>query len=210
MYYNSRGRKLIKPIEIIKNERKSIFKTSRIDQLMGLEGRIRNIYYRCWNIILKEAPSFTKRKKRPPNNEVNALISFGNSLIYTATLSEIYHTQLDPSISFLHEPGTKRFSLSLDISEIYKPILIDRMIFKLWNNNEIRSSSFKKNGDICLINDQGRLVMLKEFDERMKTTIKHRKTGKHLTYKQLIRRECYKLIKHVIGDEQYTPFKAWW
>jgi len=210
LYYQSRGRELGNAIESIEKESASIYESGAVDQLMGIEGRIRSTYYSCWNDILKEAPSFDKRKKRPPDNEVNALISFGNSLMYTATLSEIYYTQLDPTISFLHEPGTRRFSLSLDISEIFKPLVIDRMIFKLWNNGEIDTSDFTKKEGICLLSDKGRMTMVQDFDERMKTTIKHRKSGKHLTYRQLIRSECYRLIKHMIGDETYKPFKAWW
>ncbi|MDL0298323.1 CRISPR-associated endonuclease Cas1, partial [Clostridioides difficile] len=73
----------------------------------------------------------------PPKDPVNALMSFGNSIMYTNVLSEIYKTQLDPTISFLHEPSTKRFSLSLDIAEIFKPIIIDTIIFSLINNKRI-------------------------------------------------------------------------
>jgi CRISP-associated protein Cas1 len=58
------------------------------------------------------------------------LISFGNSLLYATTLSEIYRTQLNPTVSFLHEPSARRYSLSLDLSEIFKPIIVDRTIFK--------------------------------------------------------------------------------
>lgn len=65
----------------------------------------------------------------PPDNMINSLISFVNTLIYTKVLSEIYHTQLNPTISYLHEPGVRRFSLSLDIAEVFKPLIGDRLIF---------------------------------------------------------------------------------
>ena len=55
---------------------------------------------------------FDQRVRNPPDNAVNALISFGNSLVYTTCLTEIYRTQLSPLISFLHEPGNRRFSLA--------------------------------------------------------------------------------------------------
>lgn len=96
------------------------FNISSISELMGLEGRVRNIYYSSFNQFLPEDFYMEKREKRPPTNPINALISLGNSLIYSTVLTEIYHTQLDPSISFLHEPSEKRFSLSLDISEIFQ------------------------------------------------------------------------------------------
>jgi len=80
-------------------------------------------------INIDQEIDFTKRVKRPPANMVNALIRFGNSMVYISCLAEIYRTQLNPLISYLHEPGTKRFSLSLDLAEIFKPLLADRLIF---------------------------------------------------------------------------------
>jgi CRISP-associated protein Cas1 len=65
--------------------------------------------------------------RRPPDNILNALISFGNSLVYAAVLGQIYRTQPNPTLSFLHEPGVRRFSLSLDLAEIFKPLLTDRI-----------------------------------------------------------------------------------
>ena len=70
------------------------------------------------------------------------MISYCNSLLYTKILSEIYKTQLNPTISYLHQPGTNRFSLSLDISEIFKPLIVDRMIFAMLNKNQITQDDF--------------------------------------------------------------------
>ena len=88
--------------------------------------------------------NFNKRVMHPPDNMINSLISFVNSLIYAKTLSEVYHTQLNPTISYLHEPGARRFSLCLDISEIFKPLIGDRLIFSLLNKRQITEDSFTK------------------------------------------------------------------
>jgi len=80
---------------------------------------------------LREDFSIEKREKHPPTNPLNALISFANSLVYTTVLSEIYHTQLNPCVSFLHQPGERRYSLALDIAEIFKPLIGDPIIFNL-------------------------------------------------------------------------------
>jgi len=82
------------------------------------------------------------RSYRPPKNEVNALISFGNMMCYSQCLRAIYQTQLHPAISFLHEPGERRFSLSLDVAEIFKPLLVDRVLFKVLNKRMIQSNQF--------------------------------------------------------------------
>lgn len=130
-YYNSRGKDLKNDMIAIDSLRKKIMLTNTIEELMGIEGNIRKVYYSAWNIIVNQEINFEKRVKRPPDNMINSLISFVNSLIYTKVLTEIYKTQLNPTISYLHEPGVRRFSLSLDIAEIFKPLLGDRLIFFL-------------------------------------------------------------------------------
>jgi CRISPR-associated protein Cas1 len=143
-YYNGRGVDLEEIMNQIESLANMIDKSNTIGEIMGIEGNIRKIYYSSWNNIIKQDIEFDKRVKRPPDNMINSLISFINSLVYTTTLSEIYKTQLNPTISYLHQPGTKRFSLSLDISEIFKPIIVDRMIFSILNKNQITENDFDK------------------------------------------------------------------
>lgn len=105
-------------------------------KLMGIEGNIRQAYYGAFGEIINDF-DMGNRSKQPPQNEVNALISFGNMMCYTVCLDQIYHTQLNPTISFLHEPGARRYSLALDLSEIFKPMLVDRTIFTVLNKKQI-------------------------------------------------------------------------
>ena len=114
--------------------RNTLSNAETIEMLMGIEGNIRQHYYAEWNAIVNQEINFNKRVMHPPDNMINSLISFVNSLIYAKTLSEVYHTQLNPTISYLHEPGARRFSLCLDISEIFKPLktlFIIRIILRL-------------------------------------------------------------------------------
>lgn len=183
---------------------------NKISELMGCEGRARDNYYQAFNVFLKEEFTFEKREKRPPTNPINALISFGNSLVYSIILSEIYKTQLNPAISYLHETRERRYSLSLDIAEIFKPLIVDPIIFKLINNSMIKLSDFEQDLNYCYLNETGRKKFVQEFEAKLQTTIKHRKLNRNVSYRSLIRLECYKLIKHFIEDELYKPLKAWW
>ncbi len=209
-YHSNRKENLEEVIEKIEEERAKIAGACGIDELMGIEGRIRDTYYSAFPIITGERFEFTKREKNPPNNAMNALISFSNSLIYATVLGEIYHTQLNPTISYLHEPGTRRFSLSLDISEVFKPIIIDRIIFKLINERIIKENHFTTALNFCHLNDAGKKVLLKEYDEKLNTTIQHRRLDRSVSYRTLIRLECYKLVKHISNIEPYEGFKMWW
>ena len=108
---------------------------------MVIEGNIRQAYYGAFDVIINDFDMGT-RTKRPPQNEVNALISFGNMMCYTVCLKSIHQTQLNPTISFLHTPGERRYSLCLDVSEIFKPILVDRTIFKVLNKGMLQERHF--------------------------------------------------------------------
>lgn len=209
-YYNSRGKDLQGFMDEIENFRKYIYKTTTIEELMGYEGNIRKIYYLAWNIIVNQDIDFEKRVKHPPDNMINTLISFVNTLIYTKTLSEIYKTQLNPTISYLHQPGVRRFSLCLDLSEIFKPLIADRLIFSMLNKNQITENDFTKNLNYLHLSKKASQTIVRQLDERMKTTIHHKDLDKDVSYQYLIRLEAYKLIKHIIGEKEYEGFKMWW
>lgn len=209
-YYNGRGIELQVPMNNINALINKLEYGETINEIMGIEGNIRKTYYSTWNDIVKQEINFEKRVKRPPDNMINTLISFINSLIYTTTLSEIYKTQLNPTISFLHEPGTKRFSLSLDISEIFKPLIGDRMIFSMLNKNQITEDDFERESNFLYLKETGKRKILMEYDKRLKNTIAHKDLGRDVSYRYLIRLECYKLIKHIIGEKDYMGFKIWW
>ena len=209
-YYNGRGKDVAQYMEEIEDLREEIAKAETIEGLMGVEGNVRKRYYAAWNVIINQEINFEKRVMHPPDNMINSLISFVNSLIYAKVLSEIYHTQLNPTISYLHEPGVRRYSLSLDLSEVFKPLIGDRLIFSLLNRNQITEKSFTKELNFLHLNKEASRLIVTEFEKRMKTTIMHKELGKQVSYQYLIRLEAYKLIKHLIGEKEYEGFRIWW
>lgn len=208
-YYNNREKDTSIQIQQIEALMKSISSSSDISMLMGIEGNIRQTYYQSFDIIINDF-EMGNRTKRPPSNEVNAMVSFVNMMCYTLCLDMIYHTQLNPTISFLHQPGFRRFSLALDLAEIFKPLLADRLIFALLNKKIIQKNDFDHQLNSCLLKESGRKKIVKAWDEKLGETIKHRSLGRNVSYKHLVKLECYKLVKHVLGMEEYKPFKAWW
>ncbi len=210
-YHTNRDKDCTAQIESIESILTESQNAKNTNELMGYEGSIRDIYYTAFNTILTLKTPFEKRVRRPPDNPINALISFGNSMMYAACLTEIYRTQLNPTISFLHEPGDRRFSLSLDLAEIFKPLIIDRIIFRLFNRRQLdESKHFETNVDGCYLNENGRKLFIAEFDEQLKQTISHRRLKRHVSYQRLIRLECYKLIKHLVEMETYQALRPWW
>ncbi len=208
-YYN-RTYELEEEIKVIEKSMGDVNNAMDIKQLMAIEGNARETYYKALNKILPPAFHFNRRTRQPPANRINALISFGNSLVYSSCLTEIYNTQLNPTISYLHEPSERRFSLSLDLAEVFKPLLADRVIFKLIQKKIIGENDFRKELNSCLLNKDGKRKFLGAYDEKLKTTIKHRSLRRNISYQRLIRLECYKIIKHLLGEAKYKAFKIWW
>jgi len=209
-YYGGRGRDLTLHIEAIEKYRAGLADVPDVPALMGLEGNCRQTYYAAFDLIINDF-NLESRMKQPPGNELNALISFGNMVCYTQTLDQIYHTQLNPTISFLHEPGARRYSLALDLAEVFKPILVDRTIFSLVNKREIQAKHFDRAVNGCFLNNTGKQIYLRALEERLSETIQHRTLNKKVSYKYLLRLECYKLSKYILQMESaYKPFKIWW
>lgn len=178
-----------------------------ISGLMSAEGEAWGRFYADFCHFLPEDFLMNKRVKRPPDNPINALISFGNTLLYTKTISAIYRTHLDQRISFLHEPSEGRFSLSLDISEVFKPVIVYRTIFDLVNNRRIQvDKHFDKKVNYCLLNEEGRKIFVSAFEERMESVFQHSRLKRRVTYKTAIKLDCYKLIKYILEDKKFEPF----
>ena len=209
-YYNGRGKDVSGYMSEVNDLRKKIPGTESVEELMGVEGNIRKQYYAAWNVIIDQEIHFGKRVMHPPDNMINSLISFVNSMIYAKILSEIYHTQLNPTISYLHEPGVRRFSLCLDVSEVFKPLIGDRLIFSLLNRKQITEDSFTKELNFLHLKKEASALISRELEERLKKTIMHKELGRQVSYQYLIRLEAYKLIKHLIGEKEYEGFKIWW
>ena len=209
-YYNGRGKDVSAYMSEVDGLRKKIPITESIQELMGIEGNIRKHYYAAWNVIVDQEIHFEKRVMHPPDNMINSLISFVNSMIYAKVLTEIYHTQLNPTVSYLHEPGVRRFSLCLDIAEVFKPLIGDRLIFSLLNRRQITEDSFTKELNFLHLTKEASGLIAKELEERLKKTIMHKELGRQVSYQYMMRLEAYKLTKHLIGEKEYEGFKIWW
>lgn len=210
-YYINRGKDISHIDESIKNLSREIPKCFTTNQLMGIEGNIRDIYYKSFDKIINNKDFvFEKRSRRPPENYLNSMISFGNSLMYVMILSEIYKTHLDPRIGYLHSTNFRRFTLNLDVSEIFKPIIVDRLIFSLLGRKMITKEDFEEDMEGIILKDRARKLFVQEFDNRMRATIKHRQLGRNVSYRRLIRLELYKIEKHLMGEKSYSAFVSRW
>ena len=210
-YYNRREAEVSSSIEQIEKLIDITSKQIKLEKLMAVEGKIKNIYYSTLNEIIKNPLfEFKRRTKQPPGDRINSLISFANSMIYIYVLSEIYQTHLDPRIGYLHSTNFRSFTLNLDVAEIFKPVIGDRTIFQVVNKKILKENDFEKVVKGILLNDKGKKKFLEKIEERLNSTIKHSALKKNVSYKRLIRLELYKIEKHLMGEKEYKPFVMEW
>ena len=207
-YYRHGKKELFGLLDFLKNDvEKMLEKANSINQIMFIEGMIWNKFYDSFSIFLDESFSLGKRVRRPPDNPLNAMISFGNTLLYTKTISAIYQTHLDQSVSFLHESSDARFSLSLDLSEVFKPVLVFKTIFELVNLRKINAKKhFDKKLNYCLLNENGRKIFIESFENRINEPFLHAKLKRKISYKTAIKFDGYKLIKFICEGVSFKPF----
>lgn len=208
-HYYRHGKKEVKDyIDFLHNNVTHILeKYNDIPQIMMVEGEIWSGFYDCFKAVLPESFVFNKRVRRPPDNPINALISFGNSILYTKTITQIYHTHLNQEISYLHSPSEGRFSLSLDLSEVFKPVIVFKTIFECVNNRKLAvDRHFESEYNYCILNEEGRRIFLKSLEDRLNSVFEHPKLKRKVTYKQAIRLDGYKLIKCVNEGKEFIPF----
>lgn len=208
-HYYRHDKKELKPyLDWLKSDIPAFLdKELRIEQILFIEGQVWSRFYDSFKHFLPEDFLMNKRVKRPPDNPMNALVSFGNTLLYTKTISAIYNTHLNQSISFLHSPREGRFSLSLDLSEAFKPIIVFRTIFDLVGRKKLQvTKHFDKNLNYALLNNDGKKIFIDAFEERLNESFMHPKLKRKVSYKHAIKLDGYKLIKSIVEGREFRAF----
>lgn len=206
-YYNKKNSDFKNIVEEMKNGIKKIDEAKTIDEILLIEARCRQIYYQAFNKILNNSSfAFESRTRRPPKDPVNSLIGFGNTLLYNRIQQVIWRTSLDSRIGVFHSANRRHFTLNLDFADIFKPIIVDRIIFTLINKGRLQKSDFIYNDDGSVYLDySGKRIFIEAFENKLRSriTIKEKK----YTYQQLIEREVRLYLNHLLYNEDYKPYK---
>ncbi len=177
------------------------------DSLLLLEAKARELYYSCFDkFIDNEDFCFGKRTRRPPRNEFNAMLSFGNCVLYNLIATEINKSPLDIRVGFLHATNNRKTSLNLDIAELFKPLIVDRTVLYLINRNMIKREHFvREESGAVLLTETGKRIFIKALYDKLDTVITEK--DKKLNYRQVIKAEVYKLTLCFKSDKPYSSFR---
>lgn len=209
-YYDGRRGDFSNILTELADAKESVSDVEDINRLRAVEGNARKVYYDSFDDILRDPFELSQREYNPPTNEANALVSFLNGMVYTTAVSAIRKTALDPTIGFVHEPGERRFTLSLDIADIFKPMLADRLIFRLVNRQQLSLDDFESELDGCLLTEEGRMTVLETYEETLDETVEHPRLERKVSFKTLVQTDIYSLKKHILTGEEYHATERWW
>lgn len=169
--------KLNSASQFLKQALQQIKKCENLGQLRGYEGEAASVYFSVFDELIiqqKESFVFTGRNKRPPLDNVNALLSFSYSLLTSECAGALYSVGLDPYVGFLHRDRPGRLSLALDLMEEFRAPIADRFVLTLINKKELNKKEFRKMEDGAVyIDDEARKRIIQKWQENRKELVMH-------------------------------------
>ncbi len=186
-------------------------KANSLDSLRGTEGEAAATYFGVFDHLITapgEAFRFQERSKRPPRDRVNALLSFLYSLLTHDAKSALESAGLDACVGFLHRDRPGRPSLALDLIEEFRAYQADRVCLSLINRQQLKASDFVvREGGAVEMKDDARKTVLKAYQERKQTEVRHPFLDEKTTLGLLIHLQARLLARHLRGDlDAYPPF----
>ena len=172
-------------------------------QLMGMEGKASNLYFKAYGRMFKCKFEFNGRNRRPPRDPINVIISLGYTFLTKEVASALEAESFEMYLGFLHGIRYGRKSLALDIVEEFRQPVIDRMTLKLFNKRMIQEFDFTFEEDEVLLNEEGFRKFCKEFERWM--TDKEI-SGMDMGYRGLIREQVKQLKGTIQQKGDYIPF----
>ncbi|MCL1883269.1 MAG: type I-C CRISPR-associated endonuclease Cas1c [Defluviitaleaceae bacterium] len=197
-------------IEILKDMIEKSKLASSLDTLRGFEGVGAKAYFSIFdNLILQQKDSFhfDTRSRRPPLDNVNAMLSFMYSLFAKEIASSLESVGLDPYVGFLHRDRPGRMSLALDMLEELRP-MVDRFVLSLINKKEVKKEDFYvyENGAVKM-EDDARKTILTSWQQRKNESLEHRFLKEKINWGLVPFVQSSLLARHLRGDiDEYVPF----
>lgn len=176
-------------------------------KLLGLEGSASAFYFGVFNHLLKGDWDFARRRRRPPTDPVNALLSYGYVLLTHHVASAVNVVGLDPYIGFLHSSQYGKPALALDVVEAFRTPVVDSVVLTLLNNGMLQLADFEEKLGTWRLSDAGRRTFLTRFEKRLEETITHPAFGYKASYRRCLELQVRLVAKWLMGEvARYRPF----
>jgi CRISP-associated protein Cas1 len=180
---------------------------SAYGRLQGLEGSATAHYFNCFRHLLNEPALFNGRSRRPPRDPVNALLSYGYTILLNQVISAIGTVGLDPYVGYLHSSQYGKPALGLDLMEEFRPIIVDSVVISLFNNGMIQAKDFVEQMGTYRLTDRGRRTFLTKLEARFDETINHPTFNYKATYRRCLELQARLIAKTLTCEiPVYPPF----
>lgn len=197
-------------IEELKSLSKKIPQSPSRDSLRGIEGQAAAVYFQAFARMLRRTMNFRKRTRRPPKDPVNALLSFGYTLLYNEAIGALAAIGFDPYLGFYHALRYGRCSLALDLIEEMRPIAVDRLTVNLINMEVLKAEDFQsEEGRGVFLSPEARKRFFREYERLMTAEFMHRQKGERTSLRRAIHEQATAVQRAVIDGTTYQSFKGW-
>jgi CRISP-associated protein Cas1 len=175
--------------------------------LLGLEGSASAAYYSVFGSLLKGEWGFAGRVKRPPTDPINALLSFGYTVLTNQIVSLIHAVGLDPGLGVLHQPGFGKPALALDLIEAFRPIIVDSVVITMVNTGQITPQDLDAEVGAYRLKDDARRAFLEKLETRLNERVQHPVFNYQTSYRRCIELQARLFAKYAQGEiAQFVPF----
>ncbi len=179
-----------------------------IPTIMGYEGQVAKLYFKSLGLIVGSSWEFTGRNRRPPRDPINAMLSYGYTVLEAFITSALHKVGLDPYVGFVHKPFPGRKSLALDLLEEFRPVIVDSAILGITGNQMLKPDDFTVDMNVCRMSEKARKTFLQRFQARLDQSVKHHITQEKTTYSKLIVSQARQIASLLLHDlSEYSPVR---
>ena len=179
------------------------------DAVVRHEGSATREYFRAWRHMIGETWGFTARERRPPPDPVNAMLSFGYTLLVQEAIAALEIAGLDAAVGFLHRARWGRPCLALDLMEEFRPVVVDAVVLRCLPAGIVRFEEFETSPDLgCRMSARARQAFLAAYERRMLTVFTHEPTARRVSYRVGISLQAKALARAILDpDRVYRPVR---
>jgi len=184
-------------------------RTTTVGSLLGIEGNGSAAYFGVFGKLLRGPMNFSRRRRRPPTDPVNAMLSLGYTLLLHQVSAAIQVVGFDPYAGFLHQPRHGRPALALDLMEEFRPIIADSVALNIINHHILTEQDFKEELGVVHLKPDARKKFYAKFEERLQEELQHPYFGYRTSYRRCIELQARLLGKWLTGEiPVYLPLSV--
>ncbi|MGA8942968.1 MAG: CRISPR-associated endonuclease Cas1 [Thermoactinomyces sp.] len=179
-----------------------------LEELRGIEGMAAKRYFEAIPMLIRKSSfQFDGRSRRPAKNPFNAMLNYGYALLRAELTGALQAAGLDPYIGYLHRERYGRESLSLDLMEEFRSVMVDNLVIKMANQGVIKPKDFHDDMGEPRLKEHARKRFLEEFDRRRKDEVFHQLLRRKMSYREVFHKQAILLAKFIKGEmDDYYPF----